>query len=176
MPLVKRVVSETDPRAFITGIVVGVGPGPFTGLRVGVVSALVLGRALGVEVRGVCSLDAVAAAVTIDGPFAVTADAKRRELYWATYDGPASRTEGPSVAAPTVIAERIGALSVAGAGPLRYPDAFASVIGPTGLTAAGLVRAAQHTDALLNPTPLYLREPDAVAGQTAKPVTPGSRE
>lgn len=61
MPLVQRVVAEAGlTLADVDRIAVGVGPGPFTGLRVGVVAAVTLGEALGIPVRGVCSLDVLA--------------------------------------------------------------------------------------------------------------------
>lgn len=76
-------------------IVVGTGPGPFTGLRVGLVTAVTMGRALGVPVHGVCSLDALAHAAAVSPPadgegrvaseVLVATDARRREVYWARY-------------------------------------------------------------------------------------------
>ena len=71
----------------LTAIAVGVGPGPFTGLRVGLVTALALGDALRIRVYGVCSLDILAYASKLDGAYAVATDARRREVYWARYSG-----------------------------------------------------------------------------------------
>ena len=67
-------------------IVAGLGPGPYTGLRVGLVTAAVMGDALDVPTYGVCSLDAVALANPGDGELVVATDARRREVYWARYD------------------------------------------------------------------------------------------
>ena len=83
-------VSQRD----LTGIAVGVGPGPYTGLRVGVVTAKVLGAALGIPVYGVCSLDVIAADVEGERSFLVATDARRRELYFARYDE-SGRRSGP---------------------------------------------------------------------------------
>ena len=170
MPLVREVLGGVPVRE-LDGIVAGVGPGPFTGLRVGLASARVLGRAIGVPVYGVCSLDALAADVDPIGPFAVTADAKRRELYWATYDESGARTSGPAVGRPGDVSRAVAGLPVAGIGPQRYPEFFAPAIEPSRVTASGLARIAVRPESRLAPWPLYLREPDAVAAQVRKPVT-----
>ena len=81
----------------LEAIVVGCGPGPFTGLRVGMATAAAYGHALGLPVHGVCSLDAIG--IVAGGNLLVVTDARRREVYWARYrDG--VRVEGPAVAAP----------------------------------------------------------------------------
>src|SRR2546421_7434392 len=89
----------------LTRIGVGVGPGPFTGLRVGLVTARTMGEVLGIEVAGVCSLDILARQSTLTLPVAVATDARRKEIYWALYDGPAAdgsrrRLEGPAGGEP----------------------------------------------------------------------------
>ena len=82
--------------AELDAVVVGCGPGPFTGLRVGMATGAAYGHALGVPVHGVCSLDAIGAQTT--GDVLVVTDARRREVYWARYrDG--LRIDGPGVAA-----------------------------------------------------------------------------
>jgi tRNA threonylcarbamoyl adenosine modification protein YeaZ len=127
-------------------VVVGCGPGPFTGLRVGMATAAAYGHALGIPVHGVCSLDAIGieSAATASAVLVVT-DARRREVYWARYrDG--VRVEGPAVNTPADVPGADDALSR----PPVYP------------TAAGLVRAV--ADWTAEPTrliPLYLRRPDA---------------
>jgi tRNA threonylcarbamoyl adenosine modification protein YeaZ len=98
-PLLAEVRSLADP-AHLDAIACGVGPGPYTGLRVGVSAAIALGVAWGVPVVGVCSLDAVAAAARaagVVGPLGVAADARRREVYWAWYDAAGARVDGPRV-------------------------------------------------------------------------------
>jgi tRNA threonylcarbamoyl adenosine modification protein YeaZ len=164
----------------VDAVVVGVGPGPFTGLRVGMVTAAALGDALGVPVHGVCSLDAIAAEAVGDadtgGPLLVVTDARRREVYWAAYDG-GVRISGPHVEAPAALVDRIpglGAVAAAGASAgvtgLRIvpPDAP----GPTGLVACALdvLRAGVRPGPM---EPVYLRRPDAVAPGPRKPVTAG---
>jgi tRNA threonylcarbamoyl adenosine modification protein YeaZ len=136
--------------ADLTGIVVGVGPGPFTGLRVGIVTAQTLGAVLGIEVRGVCSLDAVAAAHVADGEFLAVSDARRKEVYWARYAADGARLAGPFVTAPA----ELPALPVVGPG--------AGLVGgePT-LLDGGVLAAAGPTLPDAGLTPLYLRRPDA---------------
>jgi tRNA threonylcarbamoyladenosine biosynthesis protein TsaB len=166
-------------------VVVGVGPGPFTGLRVGVVSAIVLARAVSAELVGVCSLDALSLQVGADafsdgGWLLAGTDARRREVYVAGYDGPGRRTLGPDVLLPAEarrraeqeVASQPGRrLVFAGAGPAGYPETFGT--GIAALTPdAGLLAVGVNTD-LLSPMPvhpLYLRLPDAVASAGAKPV------
>ncbi|OLT04275.1 tRNA (adenosine(37)-N6)-threonylcarbamoyltransferase complex dimerization subunit type 1 TsaB, partial [Pseudonocardia sp. CNS-004] len=107
MPAVQAVCGDaaTALRG-IDAIVVGAGPGPFTGLRVGMVTAAALGDALGVPVHGVCSLDAIAVDAAGEGPLLVVTDARRREVYWAGYDADGGRVDGPHVQAPAAVAER----------------------------------------------------------------------
>ena len=161
----------------IDAVVVGAGPGPFTGLRVGMVTAAALGDALGVPVHGVCSLDAIAAEVgEVDGPLLVVTDARRREVYWAAYDGGA-RVSGPHVEAPAALGDRIPALGAvaaagAGAGATGLPVVSPEAPGPAGLVACAVdaLRAGARPRPL---EPMYLRRPDAVAPGPRKPVTAG---
>jgi tRNA threonylcarbamoyl adenosine modification protein YeaZ len=127
----------------LTAVVIGCGPGPFTGLRVGMATAAAYGHALGIPVHGVCSLDAIG--VETAGDALVVTDARRREVYWARYrDG--VRVDGPSVNAPADVPGAAEALQR----PPVYP------------TAAGLVRAVADWTAEPAPLiPLYLRRPDA---------------
>jgi tRNA threonylcarbamoyl adenosine modification protein YeaZ len=134
-------------------VVVGVGPGPFTGLRVGIVTAAAFAEARGLPVRGVCSLDGLAA------PDAgVVTDARRKEVYWAAYDETAQRVDGPHVTTPEVAREALAGRRVVGDGAQLY--GFATDALPRYPQVAELARASltQH----LPLTPLYLRRPDAV--------------
>ena len=180
MPAVLAVCAEAGTTLQeIGGIVVGTGPGPFTGLRVGMVTAAALGDALGVPVHGVCSLDAIAAEAVqdpaADGPLLVATDARRREVYWAAYDAAGARTTGPHVEAPAVLTGRLADLGVtaaagACAGGLGLPVVPPAAPGPGGLVACALdgLRAGTRPGPL---EPLYLRRPDAVEPGPRKPVT-----
>ena len=173
-PLVARALEDAGMvRQDLTAIAVGVGPGPFTGLRVGIVTARTLGFVLDVPVYGVCSLDVIAAEVVgtgaAPGSFLVATDARRKEVYLASYDADGRRLEGPVVTRPVEVA---ATAPVAGAGPGLYPDDFPHGIAPTRPSAGWLAAAvsAELVD-LLDPEPLYLRRPDAVAGAPRKPVS-----
>ena len=133
-PMIAKVMADAGAsRADLTAVAVGVGPGPYTGLRVGVVTARVLGAVLGIPVHGVCSLDVIAAATppaAVPGrEFLVATDARRKEVYWARYDASGRRLEGPGVGRAGSIAGA-AELPVAGTGGQLYPEAFGEVIGP----------------------------------------------
>lgn len=179
MPQVVAALAQAGAdRRDLTDIAVGVGPGPFTGLRVGLAAARTLGAALDVPVVGVCSLDVLAYAV-VSGTevpatdFVVATDARRREVYWARYDSAGVRRAGPSVGpADEVRAAADGyALPAAGAGARLYPEAFAAVLDPEYPAAADLASAVvAGVVETLAPDPLYLRRPDATPPTTRKSV------
>jgi tRNA threonylcarbamoyl adenosine modification protein YeaZ len=161
------------PRQDLTALAVGVGPGPFTGLRVGLVTARTLALALDIPVYGVCTLDVLAAqavdAGVVPGPFLVATDARRKEVYWATYDGSGARQDGPHVSKPADVSTE---LPVVGAGALLYPGAFPNACGPEYPDAGTLAEVVSDERAeLLDPEPLYLRRPDVSEPGTPKRVS-----
>ncbi|MFD7550337.1 tRNA (adenosine(37)-N6)-threonylcarbamoyltransferase complex dimerization subunit type 1 TsaB [Streptomyces sp. NPDC059578] len=177
LPAVDRVLAEAGVKLpSVTALVVGTGPGPYTGLRVGLMTADTLGLALGVPVHGVCTLDGLAHAAGLDGPFAVATDARRKEVYWARYADPRTRVSGPAVDRPADIADELAGLPVVGAGARLYPDAFPDGRDPEHVSAAALASVAAERlragVALDPPRPLYLRRPDAQVPKNYKVVTP----
>ena len=175
-PAIQSVLTDADVGpAAVTRIAVGVGPGPFTGLRVGLVTARMMGAVLGVPVDGVCTLDILAFAVTAGGPFLVATDARRKEVYYAAYGDRTSRISGPAVDRPEAVATRFGDLAagkVAGRGATLYPEWFPNPTGPEFPTAADLARLVVSGHAnLLAPEPLYLRRPDVAAPGARKRVS-----
>jgi tRNA threonylcarbamoyl adenosine modification protein YeaZ len=173
-PLIERALAEAGlVRQDLTAIAVGVGPGPFTGLRVGLVTARTLGFVLEIPVYGVCSLDVIAVEAvdtgTVTGGFVVATDARRKEVYLASYDEGGARLDGPVVERPAAVATR---LPVAGEGAVLYPESFPHPVGPTRPSAGWLARVvAEERAELLDPEPLYLRRPDAVEPARPKPVS-----
>ncbi|MFD3595234.1 tRNA (adenosine(37)-N6)-threonylcarbamoyltransferase complex dimerization subunit type 1 TsaB [Nocardia sp. NPDC058640] len=151
----------------LDAVVVGLGPGPFTGLRVGMATAAAFGDALGLPVHGVCSLDAIAADTFGEqrdpGELLVVTDARRREVYWAKYlDG--ARVAGPEVSKPADVP--VGE-AAAIAGSAAHVDYFDLPVLPSETPSpAGLVTVAAPAllsgDAPQALVPLYLRRPDAV--------------
>lgn len=154
----------------ITAIAVGVGPGPFTGLRVGLVTARTMALALDIPVYGVCSLDIIAAQAIDEGldDFLVATDARRKEVYLASYLG-GVRLDEPRVLKPAEAAtDRV----VVGGGGLLHSDCFPGARGPEHPSATVLCDVVVNERfELLDPEPLYLRRPDAVAPGPPKRVS-----
>ena len=181
-PIVAAALERAGARpSDLAAVGVGRGPGPYTGLRVGLVHAEVVGWALGIPVHGVCSLDVLAAATVAsdaavgaagEGFLAVT-DARRREVYWARYGPDGVRIEGPAVDRPADVPGTT--LLAVGAGAQRYPDRFTQRGDPLAPDPGVLARMVAARIAEGQPpevSPLYLRRPDAVAAHTRKRVTP----
>jgi tRNA threonylcarbamoyl adenosine modification protein YeaZ len=152
-------------------VVAGTGPGPYTSLRVGLVTAAGIGQALGVPTYGVCSLDALGRAA---GPGRVLAatDARRKEIYRAGYvDG--ERVTGPEVGRPEPVA---GVQRAVGEGAWKYADILGlpvdgELLYPPVAELVGLAVDRIVAKAPGEPlTPLYLRRPDAVEPGARKPA------
>lgn len=177
MPMITAALSEAGAtRDDVTAIAVGTGPGPYTGLRVGLVTARVLGAVLGVPVHGVCTLDAIAhaaAAAAAGRDFLVATDARRKEVYWARYAAGGRRVSDPAATPPAGLDPT---LPVAGEGPWLYPASFGEPLEPRYPAAAALAElAAARIRAGLPPEPpdpLYLRRPDARVPGPPKRVSP----
>jgi tRNA threonylcarbamoyl adenosine modification protein YeaZ len=177
MPSITRVLDQADvTRDDVTAVVVGTGPGPYTGLRVGLVTARVLGAALGVPAYGVCTLDAIAraaAAAAAGREYLVATDARRKEVYWARYSPAGQRLAGPEVGPPASLDP---SLPAAGEGPWLYPAAFGERLDvryPAAGWLADLGNERLRTGLTLPPPePLYLRKPDARVPGPAKRVSP----
>jgi tRNA threonylcarbamoyl adenosine modification protein YeaZ len=174
-PLIEQVLADAGVvRQDLTALAVGIGPGPFTGLRVGLVTARTLAFVLEIPVYGVCSLDVVAVEAALgDDPvgaeFVVATDARRKEVYLASYDDEGRRLDGPDVVRP---ADAATDAAVAGEGAVLYPDAFPRAHDPVLPSAGWLARAvAEELAELHDPEPMYLRRPDAVAPALPKRVS-----
>jgi tRNA threonylcarbamoyl adenosine modification protein YeaZ len=161
----------------LTDVACGLGPGPFTGLRVGVVTARTLALVTGATLRGVCSLDALAHQAGGAGEVLVATDARRKEVYWARYApaaaGPTVRLEGPHVARPADVPPQCAALPSVGRGPLLYPETFPQPLGgPLDVSAGALADLVLRRLAEGNPVddvqPYYLRRPDASPSVSTK--------
>ena len=172
-PQIHATLDEAGVRpAELSAIVAGLGPGPFTGLRVGLVTAASMGQALGIPTYGVCSLDALGRAAG-PGRVLVATDARRREVYHATYaDG--RRITEPDVARPADVA--LHAERAVGEGAVKYSDVFGLPIDEVLLYPPGAALVSLAADRIRGKaagerlTPLYLRRPDAVAASARKHV------
>jgi tRNA threonylcarbamoyl adenosine modification protein YeaZ len=166
-PSIRSVVSRAGASmADLTHIAVGIGPGPYTGLRVGLACAHALRDALGIPCHGVFTLDAVAKTSGRGGEFVAVTDARRKEVFWARYADADTRVGEVALGDPLEVAG-LG-LPVVGPGAEQYPEAFAEVVAdprPCHPTAAALgevaLRALAGGTALPEAWPHYLRRPDA---------------
>lgn len=178
-PAISAVLAEADTAGRdLAALVAGLGPGPFTGLRVGLMTAAVMGQALAIPTYGVCSLDAIGAVTT--GTTLVATDARRKEVYWAIYRDGIRLTE-PSVNKPDAVAgllDGAGVERAVGDGARLYASALPVPVVdepryPPPLALAGLaadrIRGRAPGEVL---TPLYLRRPDATEPGQRKAVTP----
>ena len=138
-PALPELVQAAIKNREIDEVLVGMGPGPYTGLRVGITFAQTFAWARNIPVRGFCSLDAIAAQVN-EPDFIVAIDARRKEVYWARYTN-GVRVEGPAVDLPAVI-EAKGIKVIDSLFP--DPKYFVKI-------------AKEFSE------PIYLRRPDAVA-------------
>ena len=136
-PSLPALVQEALAVSDVDEVVVGMGPGPFTGLRVGIAFAQSFALAREIPVRGVCSLDAIAAQIQ-EKDFIITVDARRKEVYWARYTDEV-RVGDPSVNFPADVA-----------GATIHADLFPDMVALVNLP-GNIIE------------PLYLRRPDAVA-------------
>jgi tRNA threonylcarbamoyl adenosine modification protein YeaZ len=175
MPSVCEVLAEAGmSMRELDAVVCGAGPGPFTGLRVGMVTAAALGDALSVPAYPVCTLDAIAHRAGTGSSLLVISDARRREVYWAVYDSSGVRVDGPHVGRPDDLPP-FGVSRVAGAADALGPRIGLSVVPPPHPDPAALVAmVAAQVRAHAPPaplTPLYLRRPDAVEPGPFKRVT-----
>lgn len=137
----------------ISQLLVGMGPGPFTGLRAGITFAFVFAHARGIPMKGICSLDGIVSGV--DGEYIVATDARRKEIYWAKFVS-GKRVSEPQVSLPDEV-KALG-VPVFGEGARRYGfEADVDMIHPHPLF---MLKALEWAD--LIDEPMYLRKPDAV--------------
>lgn len=165
--LIRRVLDEsgvTPPE--LSGVVAGMGPGPFTGLRVGIAAARAFAFGIGKPVVPLISHDALA--LDLSEPLLVVTDARRREVAWSTYAagdelGLPVRLAGPSLAAPDTLENEID-----GYAGYRRLDAATIPAGPLGMLGERLFAAGR---AFGPKEPLYLRPPDVTPSSAPKRVT-----
>ncbi len=164
--LISQVVADSGLEiSEITDVVVGVGPGPFTGLRVGLVTAAVFAHARNIPIHGICSLDAIA--FDYAKPCVVVTDARRKELYWARYED--KRIGEPQVSKPEDLLAQFPGSEFVGPGAQLYPDFISGKVSE--LKAGSLAKLFVSGNAqLVDVSPMYLRKPDAVEPTTRKPV------
>lgn len=180
-PMIERALGEAGVGPHdIDAVVVGTGPAPFTGLRVGIASAVAFARGAGCDVRGVSSLDAIA--WSRSGAVVVVTDARRREVYWAAYAeglGPADEDwceHGPAVGPPSDVLDWLASHRARAVGPgtAIYPELGREGSDEAVVTPMGLVAVACARRRVGAPTPLapqYLRRPDVHVGSGRKRAT-----
>ncbi|WP_326828858.1 tRNA (adenosine(37)-N6)-threonylcarbamoyltransferase complex dimerization subunit type 1 TsaB [Streptosporangium sp. NBC_01810] len=187
VPTIETVLSEAGASLRdVTTVVAGSGPGPYTGLRVGLVTAQALATSLGVPAYGVCTLDAIAYGSGLTEPFLVATDARRKEVFWGQYQEMRARLSGPAVDRPQdlpgelplvgagarMYAEVVGASRLLDAPEYPHAGALAALaaeqLGEPGVRA--VVESGTHP-VLGLPRPIYLRRPDARVPSAPKKVS-----
>ena len=167
--LVSEVLQSISPNQ-LEAIAVGIGPGPFTGLRIGIAFARTMAWALELKVVGVCTLDALAydylnRVLAPFGDFAVATDARRKEVYWAAYDRHGIRKDEPIVVKSSDISGSLLRLPTVGSGAHLYSNDFSANVEPIYPSATAIGRlgfAKLDGGEVLTTEPLYLRRPDAM--------------
>jgi tRNA threonylcarbamoyl adenosine modification protein YeaZ len=187
VPTIETVLREAGASLRdVTVVVAGSGPGPYTGLRVGLMTAQALATSLGVPAYGVCTLDAVAYGSGLTEPFLVATDARRKEVFWGHYQDLRTRLSGPAVDKPQ---ELPGEIPLVGAGGRMYAETFGAsrlldapdypFAGALAALAAEqlgerdvreVVESGTHP-VLSLPLPIYLRRPDARVPSAPKKVS-----
>lgn len=170
--LIERCLAESDvPISALSGVAAAMGPGPFTGLRVGIAAAQAFAFGAGKPLVRVVSHDAIAFghyAAGGTGPLLVVTDARRREVYWSAYswaddEGLPVRSQGPDLARPDELPTAVDGYH----GYLRL-DAELVSAASVGLLAEGLFL---HGRPFAGPAPLYLRAPDVTVSAGPKRVS-----
>ncbi|WP_371780866.1 tRNA (adenosine(37)-N6)-threonylcarbamoyltransferase complex dimerization subunit type 1 TsaB [Streptosporangium subroseum] len=187
VPTIETVLREAGASLRdVTVVVAGSGPGPYTGLRVGLMTAQALATSLGVPAYGVCTLDAVAYGSGLTEPFLVATDARRKEVFWGHYQDLRTRLSGPAVDRPQ---ELPGEIPLVGAGARMYAETvgasrlldapdypFAGALAALAAEQLGerdvreVVESGTHP-VLSLPLPIYLRRPDARVPSAPKKVS-----
>ncbi|MDP9846741.1 tRNA (adenosine(37)-N6)-threonylcarbamoyltransferase complex dimerization subunit type 1 TsaB [Streptosporangium lutulentum] len=187
VPTIETVLRESGASLRdVTVVVAGSGPGPYTGLRVGLMTAQALATSLGVPAYGVCTLDAIAYGSGLTEPFLVATDARRKEVFWGHYQDLRTRLSGPAVDAPR---ELPGEIPLVGAGARLYAEIvgaarlldapeypFAGALAALAVEQLGergvreVVESGTHP-VLSLPLPIYLRRPDAKVPSPPKKVS-----
>jgi tRNA threonylcarbamoyl adenosine modification protein YeaZ len=172
--LIAQVVRDTGHRpADLDAVVVGVGPGAYTGLRVGIATAVALGQTLSIPVLGGVTVDAIAFEYALTTPFSVVTDARRREYYLATYDDYRTPRDRPRVAAPQAVIDHVSGVDVVA--PSGTPEVvgvdFVVVGAPRASALCAVANDRLNRDIPTEPVqPLYLRRPDAAVAHAPKSV------
>ena len=170
-PMLARAIG--DRAESVETVVVGRGPGSFTGLRVGLVAGQTIGWALAVPVVGVCSLDSIARSESVHFTGYVVTDARRMELYWAHYVA-GRRQDGPRVDTRSDLRDRIGGEPVVGDVELLN-ETEKRAKGNARVSAESLARVAYRVcleESQDPPRPYYLRSPDIAPPSPPKSSLP----
>jgi tRNA threonylcarbamoyladenosine biosynthesis protein TsaB len=170
-PLVQRMFADPGLKpAALTRIAVSVGPGAFTGVRVGLAFAKGLALALKVPLLGFTSLACLAAQARAGrggaGAYASVIDARRGEYYAQGFDGALQSVFGPAVMRGDEVLAALNAMArplvLAGSGAALIGAREAEVLAVQTIDARQLALMALHAEPALHPpVPCYLRAPDA---------------
>ena len=164
--LIARCIEQAGVKSSqITDVAVGVGPGPFTGLRVGIAAAKMFAAGSKARLHGVGSLDAIAFGLPLSEPTLVISDARRSEVYYALYQGKSDSGTPTQLLIPGVSKQADLELRLQSEG-----QPYEMVQQPVSAASIGILALAHILEGK-SPTPIqanYLREPDAVSAKPKK--------
>jgi tRNA threonylcarbamoyl adenosine modification protein YeaZ len=163
---IRKVLDAANKKSSdVTDVAVGVGPGPFTGLRVGIAAAKMFAEGVGATIFGVCSLDAIAFTKDLSQPTLVLSDARRSEVFFGLYQG-----KSPAGAPITLLGPGVKKQSDLEAELQSSGQSYEIVSGSISAASLGLLALAQLAEgtADLSIIANYLRAPDAVPAKGKK--------
>ena len=163
---IRKVLDAANKKSSdVSAVAVGVGPGPFTGLRVGIAAAKMFAEGVGAAIFGVGSLDAIAFSKDLTEPTLVLTDARRSEVFYGLYQGKTRSGAPKAIVGPGVKKQADLEAELQASG-----QSYEIVLGSISAASLGLLALAQLAEGTANSSIVanYLRAPDAVPAKGKK--------
>ena len=163
---IRKVLDAANQKSSdVSAVAIGVGPGPFTGLRVGIAAAKMFAEGVGAAIFGVGSLDAIAFSKDLTEPTLVLTDARRSEVFYGLYQGKSRSGAPKAILGPGVKKQTDLEAELQASG-----QSYEIVSGSISAASLGLLALAQLSEGTANSSIVanYLRAPDAVPAKGKK--------